>query len=238
MALRGITLPTVRPVVELTAEQVEHARTRRPHVVCLDVGRTRDAAVIGVLAIADDIGPDPYRPRLVVKRLQAADQGTSHKALALNVASAVGYYQSLGHPTIAALDATGIGDGTAELVSDLVPVCFRVVITGGNEVTVDRWTEWQFNVPKRELVDVIVRLVSDERLDASRLPPDTQAVLAKEMAGFTRLVTPRPDGSATVRYGNDPTLAEHDDHVLSLAVGGWAMGYAYEGGLFNAANVA
>jgi len=236
--MRGISVPRRTPKIELTPEQQEFLGSRRPHVACMDVGRTGDWAGIGTIGVADGPAPDPWRPTIVVKSLLRAPHGTKHRVLAREMGRSQAFYAAQGHPTICALDATGIGDGTAEMIAEQVPVCFQIVITGGDKVVIDDKVPWRFRVPKRELVDIIVRVVSDGRLDitgiAGHADPNGQDMkheLEQELEAFSRLVTPRPDGSSKVEIGNDTALAGHDDLVLTLAVGLWALDYGIRTGV-------
>lgn len=238
--MRGIQVPERPKRIEPTLEQAAAMALRRPHVVALDVGRTKDWAVVSVLAVHTDPGPEPHRPRLVLKSLTRAPRSTPHRKLAAGMAGAVNHYRDLGHPTLAAIDATGIGDGTAELAAELVPVLFQVVITGGDKAKLDDVVPWRWSVPKRDLVDVIVRIMQDGRLDASplagQLDPNGNPIgpaFAQELEAFRELTTVRRDGSTKTTIGNDPSIAEHDDLVLSVAIGLWTLDRAVRDGLLH-----
>lgn len=203
---------------------------RLPYCTVLDVGRAKDYSVLVIMSL--DPRTRPYRIRL--ERIEIAPHGTSSTDLAEAVGSAQAALIARGHPVFSALDATGIGSGTAELVDLRSAVNVKVEITGDGRVIEDKWEPWRYKVPKRELVDALVTAMQAKTVTvSSNIDARTRAEFIRQVTGFSRIIAPNKDGSAKVTYGNDSAVADHDDIVLAVAIGIWSFQYLADMGMFG-----
>lgn len=207
-------------------------KQRHPYGLVMDIGRAKDHSVLMVLSMNPFARPYAYR----VHRIHKAPLGTPHLDLARAAGEVRRRLQDAGHQVFAALDATGIGAGTAELVQLECPLTVKIEITGDGRVIADKWDSWRFRVPKRELVDALVNTMELQKLTITAgVTPDETEEFKRELAGFSRMISANKDGTAHIEYGNDTSIAAHDDIVNAAAVGIWSFTHLAEMGMFGGA---
>jgi hypothetical protein len=112
------------------------------------------------------------------------------------------------------VDETGVGRAVADLFDATAVKPLRLTITAGDRVTSVGDRRW--HVPKGVLISTLdARLhTGDLRFAASLTEAGT---LANELRDFRRKV------SAAGRYSYEARVGQHDDLVLAVAMGLWAI---------------
>lgn len=156
-------------------------------------------------------------PHVLVKDVRRWPLGTKYPAIVADIWRLLG---TLPHPTRTALviDKTGVGAGVYDMFEDAGLAPIGVTITGGQQVVHDG--DRQINVPKIDLIGAAQKLLQQNRLRfaarATGLPQ-----LREELQNFRLKVN--------LRTGNTSMEAwrerDHDDLVLSLALGCWFLLY-------------
>jgi hypothetical protein len=118
--------------------------------------------------------------------------------------------------SVLAVDATGVGRPVVDMfrVGQLACPVLPVTITGGSAVKSTADGGW--NVPKKELVGVLRRLLQTRRLVVAKALPDA-AVLRRELGDFRVRIT----ASAHETFGAEWRTGAHDDLVLAVALAAW-----------------
>jgi hypothetical protein len=101
-------------------------------------------------------------------------------------------------------------------VGQLACPVLPVTITGGSAVKQTADGGW--NVPKRDLVGVLRRLLQTRRLVVAQALPDA-AVLRRELGDFRVRIT----ASAHETFGAEWRTGAHDDLVLAVALAAWLL---------------
>jgi hypothetical protein len=114
------------------------------------------------------------------------------------------------------IDQTGVGRPVVDLLREagLDPVA--ITITGGD--TVIRVASREYRVPKRDLVGAVQSAMQARRLQAAASLPDWP-VLKGELANFKARIS--LNGHDSYGAGDDWREGNHDDLVLSVAMGVW-----------------
>jgi hypothetical protein len=128
-----------------------------------------------------------------------------------------------GRPIIVA-DQTGVGRAVVDLLvaelnggikgTDIRPTVVRIGITGGSSVS---RIPGGFNVPKVDLVGVPLVLMQNDRLHIAE-GLELQPTLVRELLNFKKKIN-ISTSNATYESWRE---GDHDDLVLSLAMGTWA----------------
>jgi hypothetical protein len=114
------------------------------------------------------------------------------------------------------IDQTGVGRPVVDLLRehDLDPVA--ITITSGDQVT--HVADREYRVPKRDLVGAVQSAMQARRLRAAASLPDWP-VLKGELANFKARIS--LTGHDSYGAGDDWREGNHDDLVLSVAMGVW-----------------
>jgi hypothetical protein len=208
------------------------------NIVGLDLGKAQDYSAISVLGIV----PTKYQktvqgidPELNVRRDQVVTVegpplmnhvrhverlpiGTSYPQVVNRVIEVL---HSLPVGAWLVVDNTGVGQAVTDLIiqAGLRPIC--VYITGGNTVTYDE-TGWYFNVPKRDLVEVLRVAFQSKRIKINSRIPDVKT-LVNELQNFKIKINQKTahDSYEAWREG------DHDDLVIAVAMASWAAHFHY-----------
>ena len=208
------------------------------NIVGLDLGKANDYSAISILGIV----PTKYKtcvpgidPELNVRRdreitveglplmnnvryVERLPIGTSYPRV---VARVIDVLHSLPAGAWLVVDNTGVGQAVTDLIiqAGLLPIC--VTITGGNNVSHDE-TGRYFNVPKRDLVEVLRVAFQSKRIKINSRIPDVK-ILVSELQNFKIKINQKTahDSYEAWREG------DHDDLVLSVGLAAWAAHYYY-----------
>lgn len=154
-----------------------------------------------------------HKPPLNVRHLERFPLNTGYPEIVRRVKELMGTPQLQAKGATLVLDLTGVGRPVFDLFreSGLNPA--GITITGGDATSRDAHG---FRVPKRDLVSVVATGLQTGRLTiAASLP--LADVLIKELLSFKVTIDPR---TAHDSY-NAWRESDHDDLVLSVAMGVW-----------------
>jgi hypothetical protein len=197
-------------------------------VAGLDLGQAADYTALAVAQVtrrAPPDGPVDGRPALhyAMSHLERFALGTPYPAIVERV-GALCATAPLATPTphlrrpVLAVDATGVGRPTVDLLRAARPnaTLVAITITAGAAVTTAAADPLAFGVPKMDLVAGLVVLLQAGRLKIARSLPEA-ATLVTELLSFRRKVSLA--GRDTFEAWRD---GEHDDLVLAAALCCWA----------------
>jgi len=208
------------------------------NIVGLDLGKAHDYSAISILGIVPTRhkkivpGIDPElnvrRDREItvdglpllyhVRYVERLLIGTSYPGVVERVIEVL---RSLPAGAWLVVDNTGVGQAVTDLIiqAGLHPIC--VTITGGNTVTHDK-TGRYFNVPKRDLVEVLRVAFQSKRIKINSRIPDVKTFV-NELQNFKIKInqTTAHDSYEAWREG------DHDDLVFSTALAAWAPHFYY-----------
>lgn len=140
--------------------------------------------------------------------------GTSYVRVVDRVRELVSKLRETGYPVVAA-DATGVGRGVLDLVTDrgIGAKVHEVTLTGGDTVSQEGK---KYRVPKRDVVSTVAALLETDRLRIAKALPLAE-VLARELGSFRVKID--------TKSGHDSYGAwrerDHDDLVLATALACW-----------------
>jgi hypothetical protein len=154
-------------------------------------------------------------------RLQAIDAGIRQRWIRLVVEQELadtGRARSspLDAPVDLVVDQTGVGRPVVDLLREAGVDPVAITITSGDTVT--RVAEREYRVPKRDLVGAVQSAMQTRRLQAAASLPDWP-VLKGELANFKAKIS--LTGHDSYGAGDDWREGNHDDLVLSVAMGVW-----------------
>ena len=174
------------------------------YFIGLDLGQAQDYTALVVLARDGD------RYNLVHAE---RSRGRSYPAVVFYVVNLLSRSPLAGASTLA-VDATGVGAPVIDLLrrSPLQARLVPISIHGGANVKQDAAG---VSVPKRDLANVLHRLLGAGRLRISRALPAAHD-LAAELANFRRTVSPTAHESFAAAGSNS-----HDDLTLALMLAAW-----------------
>ncbi len=189
------------------------------YVLSVDLGQSSDPTAIAVIHhkkhvhLRSDGHEFPAGETFDIRYLKRLPLGLSY----VDQVDAVG--QLLMRPPLNTgcqfvIDDTGVGRAVGDLfdLSNLKPV--RVSITAGDVQTAMGQRRW--HVPKSHLISILdARLHTGELRFAADLAE--AALMAEELKDFRRKV------SAAGRYSYEARVGKHDDLVLAVAIGLWAL---------------
>jgi hypothetical protein len=119
-------------------------------------------------------------------------------------------------PIETVIDQTGVGRPVVDLLREAGVDPVAITITGGDTVT--RVVAREYRVPKRDLVGAVQSAMQARRLHAAASLPDWP-VLKGELANFKARIS--LNGHDSYGAGDDWREGNHDDLVLSVAMGVW-----------------
>lgn len=208
------------------------------YAIAVDLGQAHDYTAIAILertAVAGErLDGAPAEPagRYDVLHLERQPLGTSYTALPPRLDTLLAMtrhrwaQRAQPHsprvlypheaPVALVIDYTGVGRPVLDLLTQagLDPVA--VTITGGDQVI--RVGRRELRVPKRNLVGAVQVLLQARRLRWPATLPEA-ATLAAELANFKAKITLA--GHDSYGAGDDWREGNHDDLVLSVALGCW-----------------
>lgn len=178
--------------------------------------------------IAETFGAVPRRvpvvtPKLItridVRHLHRWELHTDYVVMAHEVLDIARKLPEKPVKPILVIDHTGVGRGVFDIFQHSginIPI-LAVTITGGQQARFDPDRPWMWSVPKKDLAGAMQVAVQNDRL---RIAPGLPlaAVLAREMQAFRVKIT----SAANMTY-EAWREGDHDDLVLSVALGCWAI---------------
>jgi hypothetical protein len=119
-------------------------------------------------------------------------------------------------PIETVIDQTGVGRPVVDLLREAGVDPVAITITSGDQVT--RVAQNDYRVPKRDLVGAVQSAMQARRLQAAASLPDWP-VLKGELSNFKARISLQ--GHDSYGAGDDWRTNNHDDLVLSVAMGVW-----------------
>lgn len=150
--------------------------------------------------------------------LRRAAQGMPYPEVLRNVKAMINSPTMAGK-TALLFDASGVGVGLMQQAQDMGMDPIGITITGGNKVTVNS-DLGGYNVPKRELVMSLLLAFQNHRIKIA--PSPHRDALKAELQAFRLKM--KKTGTETYENYRD---SDHDDLVLSLAMGVWYPEYIF-----------
>lgn len=152
--------------------------------------------------------------QLDVLHAERFDLGTKYEMVARGVRGRIEKLPARGQKYFV-LDKTGVGMAGIELFTHLSPI--GIVFTAGNKEQgeQDAFGQWQFNVPKRNLVSAAQILLQNHVMKIAAEMPFA-SVLAKELTAFKMKISLAGHDSYEAWRERD-----HDDLVNALAMACW-----------------
>ncbi len=150
--------------------------------------------------------------------LRRAAQGMPYPEVLRNVQAMMNSPQLSGRTTLI-FDATGVGVAVVQDARDMGMDPVAITITGGNKVTPNE-ALGGYNVPKRDLVMALLLAFQNHRIKIA--PSQHREALKNELQAF-RLKMKKAGNEAYENYRD----SDHDDLVLSLAMGVWYPEYIF-----------
>lgn len=175
------------------------------NVAGLDLGKRRDFAAMAVLTVEGN--------ELHCGHLGRFPLGTSYTDLVRQVKA---FMSTLSGRNVLVVDRSGVGEAVIDMLreSGVNAVVYGVTSTGGQKV--NAVTEFDINVPKRNLFAALRRVLDDRRL---KIAPSLKEgdVLRSELAQVTVNISHRGHD----RYATNRTKSGHFDLTLSLCLATW-----------------
>ena len=175
----------------------------------LDLGQVSDFTALSLIEWVPDSWPAYYH----LRHLERFPLGTRYPDIVERVKRLMLSYE-LRERTVCIPDKTGVGAPVVDMLyrarmGRVIPI----TITGGLNV---HWTEYEYSVPKRDLVSTLQVLFQNRRLKFSKTIPEI-GILIQELKNFRVKIN--------LATGHDSYEAwregQHDDMVLSLALACW-----------------
>jgi hypothetical protein len=183
------------------------------HSIAVDLGQFSDYTALTVIESQADARPITHQVRHLDRW-----RGKPYTDLIPVLARLVDALKAPGRRPTLVVDQTGVGVAVvdqiraANLAAKLVPVS----IHGGDKVTRDGDV---YRVPKRDLVGAVAVALQGERVKfAEKLP--LLAVLREELGKFKVKIDPQTAHDSYAAWREN----DHDDCVLSVALGLWWAG--------------
>jgi hypothetical protein len=183
------------------------------YLVSVDLGQQNDYTAITILETSPR-RPNYPEPAYQLRHLERLSLGTSYPAVAAHVRALLARRPLQLWPTYLVIDSTGVGRAIVDMLRPHFRALIPVTITAGRETNADG--EGGFNVPKRDLIGVVQMLLQSRRLKFAAGLPGVD-VLVRELETFRAKIS--------ISTGHESFEAwrerDHDDCVLSLAIGCW-----------------
>jgi hypothetical protein len=183
------------------------------YIVSVDLGQARDHTAVGVIETSP-ARPNYPQPVYHLRHMERLELGTSYPAVAAHVKALLARRPLQLHPTYLTVDSTGVGRAITDMLRPHFRALIPITITGGRETNADG--EGGFNVPKRDLIGVVQMLLQSRRLKFAAGLPDVD-VLVRELETFRAKINISTGHESFESW----RARDHDDMVLSLAIGCW-----------------
>jgi len=190
---------------------VARERSKGPQVASIigvDLAQTHDYSAISISECTTSVDD---RPIHAVRHLERLPIGTDYTRQVERIRELV----ALKPGSELVVDQTGVGRAVIDIMREKGLKPRAVTITGGDHVARDE-TSREYRVPKRDLVTAMQLSLQTQRLKVAKSLRDAQR-WADELLAFQVEIT----ASGHDRYGNDATLAGHDDLVIATALCVW-----------------
>lgn len=217
---------TVRKKIKLTAEKIAPSyHKRKSRWICgVDIGKQRDHTAITLNQIVP-VKIDQYGDVFHALHIRHLDR-LPLKMKYPDQVRAVG--KLLRHPAITiahqtnpelVIDVTGVGQAVGDMFEESGFNLCRITITGGDKANEDRDMHGAllgYNVPKRDIIHSILRMMQEETLKvAPNLPK--MAALLHEFQNF-KMKLSKKTGHDTYEAWREE---DHDDIILSIGISCW-----------------
>jgi hypothetical protein len=193
------------------------------YVIGLDLGKLHDFTAVAVIKVHEQ---PPEKPMLHLGHLERYPLGTLYSDQADKVAALYQTFQDAtqvpaviprhtqpGVPPELIVDATGVGEGVIELLSQRGLRYRAVQITAGMRSSA---VAGRYRVPKRELVGRLVGPFESGRLKIAAGMPLAEE-LKKELFNFDAKINPTTAHVSFEAWRE----SDHDDLVLAAALAAW-----------------
>jgi hypothetical protein len=188
------------------------------YVLGADLGQSADPTALAILEHTHAFreyargGSDQVEDTFAVRHLARLPLGLSYPAQVQEVARLLARPPLVGNCELV-IDSTGVGNAVADIFNTAGLAPLRVSITAGAEQS---WTNGGWHVSKQVLISTLdARLHTGELRFAKEL---TEAgAMQEELKDFRRKV------SVAGRYTFEARVGKHDDLVLAVAIGLWAI---------------
>jgi hypothetical protein len=188
------------------------------YVLAADLGQSSDPTAIAVLEHCHAFrehargGSDQVEDTFDVRHLARLPLGLSYPAVVQEVALLLARPPLVGNCELV-IDSTGVGRAVGDLFDTASMDPVRVTITAGAEQS---WTNGSWHVSKQMLISTLdARLHTGELRFAKELLE--AGTMQEELKDFRRKV------SVAGRYTFEARVGKHDDLVLAVAIGLWAI---------------
>lgn len=186
--------------------------------VGLDVGKERDPAALAVLR-SDGLREGSHRPRWQALDISNIPLGTRYQDLATLLVTVTAELVAAGFPTVATVDATGIGGAVVELARTQAPELHIVAVTIGSGRCLTHNAPDDYTVGKHRLTESLQVALQQRGLD---VPPQ---VASGELRTQLESFVAKPTATGRARHEAD---SGHDDLVLSLELAIWTGDTMYD----------
>lgn len=195
----------------------------------LDLGQAQDFSALSMIEQVETVEspdlverlPAHYEARYNLVHLQRFSLGTQYPLVVKRVKEIL-YNPGVEGNNKLIVDATGVGQPVVEMFREKGVDPVSVTITGGTEVTKHPGQYEGYNVPKRDLVSAIVRLLQGGRLKIAEGLKFGEK-FEEEMQNFSYTLD-KKTGHDSYESASSKV---HDDLVLSVALACW-YGIKYE----------
>jgi hypothetical protein len=176
----------------------------------LDLGQSRDPSALAIVRRV--LAPRFLEPHYHVQHLHRWPLGTSYPAIGDDVKALMGR-RELCARSCCVLDYTGCGRPVLDMMKQQgVRPLIGITLTAGQE---PHSTAEGENVPKRDLVSLLVVLLQNGRLKIASSLPFAQVLLAELLNFRVKISEAGRDTWEALREG------DHDDLVLALGIACW-----------------
>ncbi len=219
-------------MVDVPVKQIVKSSARQSRwIISADLGQTNDYTAITMIQIP----PMSVDPRtgdvayeLHVRHMERLALGTPYPEQVRHIGRLCRHPKiTMAHKQNPALvvDATGVGRPICDLFREAGLNPCAITITGGKVITKDT-NQFGYNVPKRDLITNLLRMLQTKKLKVARNLP-TARLLIQELLTLKLKITAK--GNDTYEHWRQ---SDKDDLALSLAIGVWFATYVYVGGGF------
>ena len=171
----------------------------------LDLGQVKDYTASSVIERRPGF-PAVYH----IRNLKRFELGTSYPAIVDQIKTAID--NPAIKPNLLFVDSTGVGMAVADMIKQVIPHFYAVIITAGDTVNAHGRI---LKVPKKDLISALMVVLQTRRLKIPNLLPEAQLLL-EEMTNFQVRISSSGHSSFGVwREGI------HDDLLLSVALACW-----------------
>lgn len=183
------------------------------YYVAVDLGQAADytAVVVNERAQAFESGKTVVHHR--IRYLHRYALGTTYPAIVDSVRRLVAQLPEMPQKPELLIDQTGVGRAVGDIFREAGMYPVGISITGGSSV--NRVSQWDVRVPKRELASITQAILQTGRIAIAHDVPFAQT-LEDELSNFKVRITQTGSEQFEGRTG------VHDDLVLSLAIALWA----------------